>query len=45
MIRIILFLLLIGLAATGAAWVAEQPGDFVMTWGRCGSRRRCRCSC
>ncbi len=33
MIRIILFLILIGLAAAGAAWVAEQPGDVVMTWG------------
>jgi len=33
MIRIILFLILIGLAASGAAWVAEQPGDVVMTWG------------
>jgi HemY protein len=33
MIRIILFLILIGLAAAGVAWVAEQPGDVVMTWG------------
>jgi HemY protein len=33
MYRIILFLLLIALAATGAAWVADQPGDVVMTWG------------
>ncbi|WP_407157432.1 heme biosynthesis HemY N-terminal domain-containing protein [Bradyrhizobium sp. STM 3557] len=33
MIRIILFLILIGAAAVGAAWVAEQPGDVVMTWG------------
>jgi HemY protein len=33
MIRIILFLVLIGLAASGAAWVAEQPGDVVMNWG------------
>jgi len=33
MIRIVVFLILIGLAATGAAWVAEQPGDVVMTWG------------
>ena len=32
MIRIILFLLLIALAAAGAAWVADQPGDVVMTW-------------
>ena len=33
MIRIILFLLLIALGAAGAAWVAEQAGDFVLTWG------------
>ena len=33
MIRIILFLLLIALAAAGAAWVADQPGDVVLTWG------------
>lgn len=33
MIRIILFLLLIAVAAAGAAWMADQPGDVVMTWG------------
>ncbi|MEP6836613.1 MAG: heme biosynthesis HemY N-terminal domain-containing protein, partial [Bradyrhizobium sp.] len=33
MIRIILFLLLIALGAAGAAWVAEQTGDFKLTWG------------
>jgi HemY protein len=33
MVRIIVFLILVGLAATAAAWVAEQPGDIVMTWG------------
>ncbi|MBR0935255.1 heme biosynthesis HemY N-terminal domain-containing protein [Bradyrhizobium jicamae] len=33
MIRIILFLLLIALAAAGAAWVVDQPGDLVMNWG------------
>lgn len=33
MIRVILFLLLIALGAAGAAWVAEQTGDFVLTWG------------
>jgi HemY protein len=32
MIRIILFLVLIALAATGAAWVAEQGGDVVLSW-------------
>jgi HemY protein len=33
MIRIVLFLVLIALAAAGAAWVAEQPGDVVLFWG------------
>ena len=33
MIRIILFLVLIALAAAGAAWVAEQTGDVVLSWG------------
>ena len=33
MIRIILFLLLIALAAAGAAWVADQTGDVVLSWG------------
>ena len=33
MIRIILFLLLIALGAAGAAWVAEQTGDIVLSWG------------
>src|SRR5713101_9677334 len=33
MIRIILFLVLIALAAVGAAWVADQTGDVVLSWG------------
>ena len=33
MIRIVVFLLAIALAATGAAWVAEQTGDVTLTWG------------
>ena len=33
MVRIILFLLLIALGATGAAWIAEQTGDVVLSWG------------
>jgi len=32
MYRIILFLALIALAATGAAWVADQTGDVVLSW-------------
>jgi HemY protein len=39
MYRIILFLVLIGLAAAGAAWVAEQSGDFALTWGAYSVRR------
>ncbi len=38
MIRIILFLVLIALAAAGAAWVADQPGEVVMSWGSWGAR-------
>ena len=33
MIRIVLFLLFIALAAAGAAWVADQPGSVVLSWG------------
>jgi HemY protein len=33
MIRIVLFLVLIALAAAGAAWVAEQAGDVTLSWG------------
>ena len=33
MYRIILFLLLIALAAAGAAWVADQTGDVALSWG------------
>jgi HemY protein len=33
MIRIVLFLLLIALGAAGAAWVAEQTGEVVLSWG------------
>src|SRR6201994_859312 len=40
MIRIILFLVLIALAGAGAAWVADQPGTVVMTWGGCQASPR-----
>jgi HemY protein len=33
MVRIVFFLLLIALAAAGAAWVADQTGGVVLTWG------------
>src|ERR1700704_606508 len=33
MVRVILFLLLIALAAAGAAWVADQTGDVALSWG------------
>jgi HemY protein len=32
MYRIVLFLVLVALAAWGAAWVADQPGDVVLSW-------------
>ena len=32
MIRIIIFLVLVALAAFGAAWFADRPGEIVMTW-------------
>ncbi len=31
--RIILFLVLVALAAAGAAWVADQGGDVALSWG------------
>src|SRR5689334_6771490 len=33
MLRIVLFLVLIALAAWGAAWVADQPGNVALSWG------------
>src|SRR5882724_6143797 len=33
MYRIILFLVLIALAAAGAAWVADQTGEVNLSWG------------
>jgi HemY protein len=33
MYRIILFLVLIALAAAGAAWIADQTGDVTLSWG------------
>jgi HemY protein len=33
MLRIVLFLVLIALAGAGAAWVADQTGDIILTWG------------
>ena len=32
MIRVALFLLLIGVLAFGAVWLADRPGDVVITW-------------
>jgi HemY protein len=37
MYRVILFLVLIALAAAGAAWVADQPGEVAMSWGGWGA--------
>src|SRR4030088_768691 len=33
MYRIILFLVLIALAAAGAAWIADQTGEVALSWG------------
>ena len=32
MIRVVIFLILVGLLALGAAWLADRPGDVVVTW-------------
>ncbi len=32
MIRVVLFLVAVGLAAVGFAWLADRPGDVVLTW-------------
>lgn len=32
MIRVVLFLLVVGALALGAAWLADRPGDVVVTW-------------
>jgi len=32
MIRLVLFLIVVGALALGAAWLADRPGDVVVTW-------------
>ena len=32
MIRIILFLIVVGALSLGVAWFADRPGDVVVTW-------------
>lgn len=32
MIRVVLFLVIVGLLALGAAWFADRPGEVVITW-------------
>ncbi len=32
MIRVVIFLVFVGLLALGAAWLADRPGDVVVTW-------------
>jgi HemY protein len=34
MIRVVFFLIAVGLIALGAAWLADRPGDVVVTWQR-----------
>ncbi|MBL4757333.1 MAG: heme biosynthesis protein HemY [Rhizobiales bacterium] len=32
MIRVLLFFIIVGIVAIGAAWLADRPGDLVLTW-------------
>src|SRR3954454_3713920 len=32
MIRVVIYLVIVGLLALGAAWLADRPGDVVITW-------------
>ena len=32
MIRVVIFLVLVGIFAVGAAWLADRPGDVMITW-------------
>src|SRR4029077_18259630 len=32
MIRVVVFLIVVGVLALGAAWLADRPGDVVVTW-------------
>ena len=32
MIRVVLFLIVVGALALGVAWLADRPGDVVVTW-------------
>ena len=32
MIRVVIYLIIVGLFALGAAWLADRPGDVVITW-------------
>ena len=38
MIRVLLFLILVGLLALAAIWLADRPGDVVIVWPWLGSR-------
>ena len=32
MIRVLIYLVIVALLAFGAVWLAERPGDVVITW-------------
>src|SRR5262249_35608051 len=32
MIRVVIFLILVALLALGAAWLADRPGEVIVTW-------------
>ena len=38
MIRVVVFLILVGIVALGAAWLADRPGDVAITWPWLGWR-------
>ena len=40
MIRVVIYLLIVGLLAAGAVWLADRPGDVMITWQNCGSKPR-----
>ena len=32
MIRVVVFLIVVGLLALGVAWLADRPGEVIITW-------------
>ena len=40
MIRVVFFLIVVGVLALGAAWLADRPGDVVVIWQGIAHRKR-----